>query len=664
MSQLTFNTAQRSQQTLTDITDKLSQTKNKYDDKSLRLHGNSETGKDTLKVHTTKSKWFGLVGGDERDKARTSARSLVRDAIINEFKCTKEGAEAILSKVCKKDDRISLEEIRSLQKQLPNLAMIPTARGQVESLMRYCSSGKPEMEVLVQSLKHLDHTVKTSGMTTKELFGAIDFTQSSSIAKLLEEARGDSLEKVGSAVEKLETLAQTLYNLDATYLGPKELEPYRNLITGTREYAVKFNLRPLISDSIQKRDGMLKDNMALQLKDKGSDVAIQWEKLPPKSPGTETGVEKFKQKTFEDLLTITSKSWSIATSGSSGAMIIKSEELPHNRALLKIEGKNTAQVSELTSDYIQMVSSSIGENKLPVGGMVAKRLPLGENGITDYGKKLEKVTNRDGIHPGAKQRFEGMQKSEYEPVSVMCVENSVDVNRLEVLDKLALCKGNKLAHDLGQAMVLGRLFGCDDHLALNSTDRDFYSGSTNFGNLMINKDHGGLVFIDYAAFKGNRTDSKTNQPLLQPHQITKAFEQILKDVGDFKKGSLEDHLSLISKDFTNGKILAEVLFTAFEDKSNGFASGNLFGETEKWAVSLLTPYDRSRFAANLMLGIVDALQFVFTNKEAFGKGTPMFENPTETLNEITKGIEENATTLVEVAENIREYLKNNPPKFD
>ncbi len=112
MSSLSISPQNVGTTTLTQLVDTLGQTNTKHDSKSIRLH-EKPFGDTTVKVHTS---WSRPGHGTERQEKRQDALNLVKRAMINEYNIDENSANKILGEVCTKPGRISLGDLKTLDK--------------------------------------------------------------------------------------------------------------------------------------------------------------------------------------------------------------------------------------------------------------------------------------------------------------------------------------------------------------------------------------------------------------------------------------------------------------------------------------------------------------------------------------------------------------------
>lgn len=637
MSGIHFHVSQTNTITLDKMLDGLDpKGSDSLDGESLRLHNKKEKKHDysennRLNIHTkTSVKIFFGKSKTEHHGKRQAAVDLVKQAVMREFECSGHMAVTIMQRAGQRGNGITLGQLKLIKES----AKSPEKLNVAEGLLRVALDRPSEERAQIVK----DACVKALGLGSRSL--ANKFLNENAIKDqpTLLDLRKKAYH--GDIKVKQEVL-QALKDIKSGL----EDEQVQDIINKAEKDHGQCLVKALIGQVEETMSEVSKMITEKELSKTGSSRLKHWENLGnSKLTGGTLSLETFQKEGIEDLLKRPSQNWKGSSSGTSGAIIIHGDK-PHEGVVLKFDSEKSVESCVKVSNYISSVVSSLGQKKARFEGMVVS----GVN-ISNHKKVLEERIEEMGNNNKTPRTEEVVKKGKLalqSNASVMkCgfVPNATALDQLSTVDKIVLCKGNLLPRQLGQAMILTRLFGQSDHVGILPQDTNidkFSSGLTNLPNMMINNENGNLVFIDY---------NLNPEP---PDKLKLAYSTLGKFVGmSIDPNNVQQSLARLVKD---PKYLRSLTDGVFEPSS---ASG-LFKEAEASALESVSDTDKERFIANVMLGVIDAMKLIRENPEAFiSKDAPIedSEGVVKKISEISEGLDKVETLL-------RDYVKKNGPKM-
>jgi len=311
---------------------------------------------------------------------------------------------------------------------------------------------------------------------------------------------------------------------------------------------------------------------------------------------------------------------------------------------------------------------------LPIDGMVSKTLTIAPNDISSLQNKINsfddpfsKEKNLKGFNNATNEQIKPNDKMYL--TAAMKVDNASPLDQLNTLDKLILCKGDQLPKQLGQAMILGRMFGLGDHIGISrpeNSENKFQGGQTNASNFMIKNDTGKLVFIDYGHFQNGRGPGELPVNGFPEKTLTPAFRELrdfikshfsseniqkgMRGISEYMASAKPNNRLESGKDLGPLASVMDLLHSCADDSA-------LFRTDERAALNLLSPQDKAKFAANVLIGVLDALKLVAENTDKF-RGEKNLELPFDGADEVFNTIKELNQDLNGASLVIQNFLKN------
>jgi hypothetical protein len=307
---------------------------------------------------------------------------------------------------------------------------------------------------------------------------------------------------------------------------------------------------------------------------------------------------------------------------------------------LKIEDPSLLAKADYVSKLGDSIASHVG-SPLPFDLPKHELIQLAPNSPerTVLQTKLGEIANGGGPRSDkAQERLNDLNK--HGQVSKYELMQGKQLSQLPFEQRAAMVKDEVLPKDFGKSAVLMPMLGLSDHLGLGST------GYTNATNIFLGDD-GRLKMIDL--------DVPDGPGGVKGHTGDKIKESIDGAVAFLKKAAaspdgakmIADELEAATKfdaPDTSGHPFAGILGMAL--KSGNIATGSLFSsDTESGAFrSVLTENDSRRFAANVLLGAVEGLEYLRDNTQAFAQAhndmqpTSAVTNPTATFADINQSL--------------------------
>lgn len=631
-----FNATQKTNITLDQLLDTVGKTVTS-DQNTVRLHTKTpKKGETTYRVniHTKKS----ILSNANKNKKlahntkKQGGVDLVKDAIVNQFGCTMNEATTILGKTGSHGIQLTLGQLKDIKVQ----ARLPMT----ETLLKEAAKDSSQARSLqiAKAMTAFPDNIPTRN-EARRLVNDLQLADNPVLKTLVDQTKNGSPSESQAALAELRKMKAGLARGDLQVLF-KDNESARQVLAVLGEV-----LDSALSEA-------LKNITANDLIKNGSSRSQHWEGLSKvKDQGQPMDINKFKQEGLNEMLQVPSTDWEPTTSGTSGAIIVKGGE--GGGSVLKIDSDSGVTAGESISNYISNVVSGLSKKGVEprFDGMVVTRLDV-QSKQKELDNRLQEMLKNDSSRrtQDVVDQAGSMLSQNLPAMKCGFVSNATSLDKLATTDKVVLCKGNLLPQQLGQAMILGRMFGLSDHVNIKydgNPNQAFLGGYSNMPNLMIKNDTGKLVFIDYNATLGGRAN---NKPGFSADQMKNAFS-CLSDFAttNLTTGTIDKTLANIIKNPGPLRDLLQSIFSVDD-------SAGLFKSFEESAIDLISDQDKSRFAANVMLGAIQALQLVAKNQDVFNGNDAMFDDPKD----VTKHIETLADKLDGIAKNLEEYLKKHP----
>ncbi len=305
--------------------------------------------------------------------------------------------------------------------------------------------------------------------------------------------------------------------------------------------------------------------------------------------------------------------WSFSKDGGTGAMLVKTEVEASGGAAIKVEplarANQVVQSARLMEVFFQNAQGDAPFN-VP---RVTQYGTGNEDALAELKTRLGKLSEGDpnGRQDKIAQQLASLDKVAAGNAAVIKMEfaSGQPFNRLASEDKASLLKTDQLGQTLGRATAVAIALQMNDHLGLNS---DGLEAATNPTNMTFDPATGQLSLIDFESKITILGESEAGAPLTllgRDHvdqMMGKLYDyqaEALSSPEAFEK-AIDDIASGLHTPFTN-TIRA---FTVASDTSSFLLKAD-----ESIAANELTDEDRRRFAANLLTGSVDGLDYVKQN---------------------------------------------------
>ncbi|QIF01116.1 hypothetical protein [Roseimicrobium sp. ORNL1] len=311
-------------------------------------------------------------------------------------------------------------------------------------------------------------------------------------------------------------------------------------------------------------------------------------------------------------------------SGAVGAiLVLPGDNLPVGGAI-KIENNATVKVAEKCGQ----VMDEFFKNAQGPQPFVAPRVTVYDSGSLQgdpnlVGQINTTLGNLSQTPEGQRTGFEDTQKAfnsiasggSDSGIMVMEFAEGQQANRLPTKDKLALLRSEEFPQTLGRAMAPSIALGLSDHLGVQES----VGYKANVSNLMYSPESGKLSVIDYSS---DVTDPTPDNPIPRVGEANAArslekmrtyLEEVTKSPEAFDK-ALEDMINTSQKD--KAKLIKECPFKATMNTVVEPGFDSFMSKQEKDALAQLGPEERKQFAANLLMGAIDGLEYMQQNQQA------------------------------------------------
>lgn len=313
--------------------------------------------------------------------------------------------------------------------------------------------------------------------------------------------------------------------------------------------------------------------------------------------------------------------WSFSKEGGTGAILVTSDLEPSGGAAIKVEGKAAAaQVIKSAQMMESFIANAQGDCPIniprvqqfsgraamgagsPLAALKTKLETLHAAGDASAKKRIsDQLDNLQGVANGNSS----VLKMELAPGPTF--------NKLPQSDKMALLKSDQLGRTLGKALPTVVVLQQNDHLGVDGGGSAFKSNPT---NLTFAPDTGQPSLIDLSSRMNYVGDDAAGNPLATLGQPDVA--KVVRKLTDFQQKALESEQSFEQAvdDMVNGrKTPFKSMMDAFTKDTDGYSS-MLNPEDKNTAVAELTMEDKRRFAANLIVGSVEGLEYPKQNMDA------------------------------------------------
>jgi|GEM_PF-4032683 len=282
-----------------------------------------------------------------------------------------------------------------------------------------------------------------------------------------------------------------------------------------------------------------------------------------------------------------------------------------NMAVIRLDPE-----SNLRNEVNQKITQEI--NLLKEQIETAKNEQKGEVEIKRLESKLHRMEGKGHIQGIVKKLNQNP-----EVIKLEMIENSKQINLLDVKDKMALLQSKQLGQNIGKSMVIMQFLGFNDHLNIGPP------GATNFSNLMMNSE-GHIHLIDPSMALGG---GKVGLPT--PNLLAKMLD-VLSLLA--KCGSEKDAMNAIKELFVTDNE-GRYKGTLFDGEGNplGNLMDNVFGEPfdggslffkqrgneeglrdESGALASLSNSTKLLFVANVVKGLLEGVQYLDRNRNGIG----------------------------------------------
>ena len=356
----------------------------------------------------------------------------------------------------------------------------------------------------------------------------------------------------------------------------------------------------------------------LELRQKGKDLnKIVWSAPPIQAPTV-------PQNSIQKVLTTQSSTVKYSDSGSGGAILVMpGPDLPVGAAI-KVEGEKNIKKAEMTGKLMEnFFKDATGPQPFAAPRIQVFRkeqfnqipgLQASLEGTVDSLQGHDNVQKRSGFD--ATKKAIGDVAAGKTGVLMMEFAEGVQINKMPTADKEMLVRSDGFAQTLGRAMAPSMVLGLSDHLGGG------LNGVSNVSNLMYSTKTGTLSVIDYdsdiepvdqqvpdGAFRVQRPSGpkqlgEMRTFLEKAGESPEAFE---KAVDDMVKGEKTPFRSLMFAVNNHGP---DSLFGV--NKSSTLVKPKI---EDVAANKEITMEERRRFAANILIGAVDGMEYVQKNQQ-------------------------------------------------
>lgn len=329
------------------------------------------------------------------------------------------------------------------------------------------------------------------------------------------------------------------------------------------------------------------------------------------------------QVSLDALLQDQSAEWIFSKDGANGAMLVKSDVEATGGAALKVESADTSgqvnKTSQMMETFFQNAQGQAPFAAPRVLTYTPEDLKNRPEIATALKARLEALKNDPSVSD--KKRVEdqiGRLKNVSEGkacVVKMEFAQGDQINKIPLEDRLAMYKTDGFAQNLGRAMPTFIAMGMNDHLGVEAT---FFKN--NAANLMFDRQTGQLSAIDYSTNLNFHPERPNDASAISFGE--RGGREAIGAVDNFVKNALKDQESFekaIEKTVNSQGSPLGPLMAAFTQPQEEI---HMFDMHEARQVDrALTLEDKRRFAANLILGSVQGLDYLKSNQQALRTAT-------------------------------------------
>ncbi|MGV3662120.1 MAG: hypothetical protein ACO1TE_18180 [Prosthecobacter sp.] len=327
-------------------------------------------------------------------------------------------------------------------------------------------------------------------------------------------------------------------------------------------------------------------------------------------------ISTFKESGLDDFH-MGSTRWKMSDAGGRGVIFCEKEG--GEKAVLKFEGVSNTKV---TSSIYSMLDGMRSNIPVPLPFLVPKFSLINvkedknsqemlERKLNDAAQKKKEEDPNSTRHLKINGETDSMLQS-LKKDGLVCkfelVSNGSQLDKIDPKRKVKLLDSPEFAKNVGKSAAIMQFLGLSDHLNLGVE----YANCTNMSNLMIDA-HDNLHLIDPSMMVSGDLDT----PVLG--KSTDSMQEIFAGCMDFLKGT-EPSL-LPERFFENG--FEDLKTNPFGNLLGGFLNpealyGDLtfFSKDEKPILENVPSSTRQKFAARVMDGFLEGLQFLNDNSES------------------------------------------------
>lgn len=332
--------------------------------------------------------------------------------------------------------------------------------------------------------------------------------------------------------------------------------------------------------------------------------------------------------------------WNFSKEGGTGAMLVKSGVEPSGGAAIKIERTGAANQVQQSAKLMEVFFEN-AQGEAPFNAPRVTRHDAGGEGspVAGLKAKLEqlKQDNNDPNDYRIDDQLDALQQVEQGNAAILKMEfaSGPTFNKLPSEDKAALLKTDQMGLALGRAIPTVVAMQENDHLGIGNAG--FKANPT---NMTYNPASGQLSLIDYSSRMNYVGDSPSGEPLAQLGQNNVA--ELMSELYEFQAKALEspEAFEAAVEQIASGQDSPfKMTMEAFTQEGDG-RSTLLNPSENSIAANEVTHEDRRRFAANLLVGSVEGMQYQKQNMDALRKAA-------ETTHETMQVVKEKGQAPVE-----------------
>jgi hypothetical protein len=360
---------------------------------------------------------------------------------------------------------------------------------------------------------------------------------------------------------------------------------------------------------------------------------------PPTAPAT-------PQDSLDTVLSATT-TVKYSDSGAGGAILVMPGQDLAVGAAIKIEAAASVKVAEKCSNVME----NFFQNATGAPPFVAPRIKVyrGDDFNQDPNLQTQLANTMDGLkddantqkHWGFERAKEGVNKVTSGNTAVLMMEfaDGVQVNKLPIEERAALVRSDAFAQNLGRAMAPTMALGLTDHAGANESQ----GLKANISNFMYSTKTGTLSVIDYdSAFIRLDADDPNKIRIGNSHvasnvgemrtfleKATQSPEAFGKALDDMVNSDKQTPFTSMMKCFTEHSfdgmfgLHERVPAPKKQGKKEPIPEGQAPPKKEErpltpegQALKEFSQEERRQFAANLLVGAIDGLEYMQKNQQA------------------------------------------------